>query len=226
MIRFLLWCKRSISGNLFSKSVSNQLGDSHLLVYLFPLLTFSVCWDRNGLCSSVVTRRRWLEEVESSPPGPASQCERSARPPPWPSADTRAHRRNATPQYDLKEMKCHTWGMLGTRRSGGEVTTGHVRCVLLLLLLWSCRAFSLRQTDEFYRCRIIHDVFCVRLLTSEVLLCGWIQWNSIIFLPNTMKSDPPTGLLVFCNNRTSQLINGRMSSSNICNTFLYYSPAS
>lgn len=87
--------------------------------------------DKNGLASSTVTGRRWREALESSPPG-LSQREGSAC---LLCGLTRAHSRNVTSQYDLEETKCHTWGMLGTWCSGGEVTTGHVRC----LLSWSCR---------------------------------------------------------------------------------------
>lgn len=82
--------------------------------------------DKNGLVSFIVTGWRWHELQESSPPG-RSQCGGSACPVCVPAL-TRAHSRNVPPQYDLKEMKCHTWGMLGTlvlrRRGLPQATSG------------------------------------------------------------------------------------------------------
>lgn len=112
---------------------------------------------------SVVTGRR----VESSPPGP-SQYESPACLLRGPEL-TRAHSRDATPRYDLKEMKCHTWGMLGTLCSGGEVTTGRVWC----LLSCSCRAFSLRQTRFVGAEEVIH---------CTALICNPHLWNTCVYL--------------------------------------------
>lgn len=118
--------------------------------------------DKNGLASSTVTGRHWREALEASPPG-LSQCEGSAR---LLCGLTRAHIRNVTSQYDLGGTKCHTWGMLGTWCSGGEVTMGHVRC----LLSWSCRTeWLMRQCCALWK----------NMKESGTILCSLYLWELI-----------------------------------------------
>lgn len=80
---------------------------------------------------------------ESSPPG-LFWCECSVFLLSGPEL-TQAQSRNVTLLYALIEMKCHTWGMLGTLYSESKVARGHLKC----LLSCSCRAASL-HTNKCY----------------------------------------------------------------------------
>lgn len=152
--------------------------------------------DKNGLVSFIVTGWRWHELQESSPPG-RSQCGGSACPVCVPAL-TRAHSRNVPPQYDLKEMKCHTWGMLGTlvlrRRGLPQATSG----------VWPsapARPFQGKTREGMCRgpsCTVLHwyAIHTCDIYTQVVsyLLSGWTQWHIPFYFPPFSINDKTSSL--------------------------------